>query len=191
MTITAVDAPVTVTVTRRAPLGRDREVLAWLQTGLSLAEAAPGFLGGGWVRPAPGSADWHVLYRFSDSAALSAWEGSSERAWWLGSARGLMTETRAERRTGIEGWFDAPAELDVVVRQPPRWKQATVIYTAFFPLSLLSALLLAPHLVHLPVVLRVLVSTLLLTPVMTYLLLPRLTKAFEWWLQGRPAPWRR
>lgn len=190
MTITALDAPVTVTVTRRAPVGRDREVLAWLQTGLSLAEAAPGFLGGGWVRPAPGSADWHVLYRFSDSGALARWEESSERAWWLGSSRGLMTQTRAERRTGIEGWFDAPAEVDVVVRQPPRWKQATVIYTAFFPLSLLSALLLAPRLVHLPVVLRVMVTTLLLTPIMTYLLLPRVTKSLDWWLHGRPAPWR-
>ena len=91
-----------------------------------------------------------MLYRFADGAALEAWEQSSERDWWLGSSRGLMTQTRAERRTGIEGWFDDPESLDVVVKQPPRWKQAVVIYTAFFPLSLLSAVLLLPHLEGLP-----------------------------------------
>lgn len=190
MTITALDAPVTVTVTRRAPVGRDSEVHAWLEAGLALAENFPGFLGGGWLRPAAGSEDWHVLYRFADSPALAVWEDSPQRAGWLASADELMTQTRAEKRTGIEGWFDAPDEVHVVVPKPPRWKQMVVIYCAFFPLSLLSALFLAPHLVHLPVALRVLASTLCLTPVMTYLALPRVTKTLEWWLQGRPAPWR-
>ncbi len=184
------NSPVTTTVTRRAPVGRDREVLAWLQTGLSLAEGFPGFLGGGWLRPSVGSADWHVLYRFAGPDDVATWEESSERTWWLGSARGLMTQTSAERRTGIEGWFDAPTSVDVLVKQPPRWKQALVIYSAFFPLSLLAALLLNPHLTGLPVALRVLITTVVLTPIMTYLALPRVTKALEWWLHGRPAPWR-
>ena len=40
------------------------------------------------------------------------------------------------------------------------------------------------------VVLRTFLTTLLLTPVMTYVVLPRVTRALEWWLHGRPAPWR-
>ena len=66
-----------------------------------------------------------------------------------------------------------------------------MIWTAFFPLSLLTGLLLrevAPGLAILP---RVLVTTVVMTPVMTYVVLPRMTAALGWWLQGRPAPWRR
>ena len=40
------------------------------------------------------------------------------------------------------------------------------------------------------VVAVVLLSTLAMTPVMTYVVLPRMTRALEWWLHGRPAPWR-
>ena len=66
-----------------------------------------------------------------------------------------------------------------------------MIWTAFFPLSLLTGLLLrevAPVLALLP---RVLVTTVVMTPVMTYVVLPQLTRRLDWWLQGRRAPWRR
>ena len=46
----------------------------------------------------------------------------------------------------------------------------------------------APGLALVP---RVLVTTAVMTPIMTYVVLPQLTRRLEWWLQGRPAPWRR
>ena len=30
-----------------------------------------------------------------------------------------------------------------------------------------------------------------MTPLMTYVLLPWITRKMSWWLQGKPAPWRR
>jgi antibiotic biosynthesis monooxygenase (ABM) superfamily enzyme len=120
LSLPASASPITVTVTRRASADRDREVLAWLQAGTSLAERSPGFLGAGWLRPSAGSQDWHILYRFASPDDLAVWEGSRERSWWLASGQGLVSEHRQERRTGIEGWFDAPATYDVVTRQPPR-----------------------------------------------------------------------
>ena len=38
---------------------------------------------------------------------------------------------------------------------------------------------------------RIRVSTVVMTPVMTYLVLPQLTRRLEWFLHGEPAPWRR
>ena len=136
-----------------------------------------------------------MLYRFDSAASLAAWVASSQRRWWLVSAQGLVGESRKEQRTGIEGWFDAPREHDVQDLRPqpaapPRWKQAVMIWVAFFPLSLLIAYLfgvVAPDVALVP---RVLVSTVLMTPVMTYGVLPQLTRRLEWWLHGRPAPWR-
>ena len=182
--------PVTVTVARRAAPDQQQLVQAWLQAGTSLAEGFAGFLGAGWLRPEPGSDTWSVLYRFADEEALRAWEASPQRGWWLASAQGLVEEAGSARRTGVEGWFDAPAPA-AAPAAPPRWKQAVTIWLGFFPVSLLSALLLLPRLSALPVLPRTVVSTVCITPVMVYLVLPRVTGALQWWLAGRPAPWRR
>lgn len=182
--VAAPPQPVTVTVSRRAAPGQEQVVQAWLRAGSTLAEQFDGFLGAGWLRPEAGSDTWHVLYRFTSDAALSAWERSPQRAWWLGSVQGLVEESGTARRTGVEGWFDAPSPVAAAPAAPPRWKQAVTIWVGFFPVSLLSALLLLPHLAGLPVVVRTLVSTLCVTPVMVYLVLPRVTAALQPWLGG-------
>ena len=111
--VVAEDLPVTVSFTRRADPGHAREMTAWIRAGLSMAEGFPGFLGGGWVRPRGESDEWHMLCRFADQRSLAAWDSSPERQWWLRSAQGLAEVTRTERRTGIEGWFDAPVAAEV------------------------------------------------------------------------------
>jgi antibiotic biosynthesis monooxygenase (ABM) superfamily enzyme len=190
----ATAAPVTVSITRRVRPEHVDQMTAWVRAGSALAERFPGFLGTGWVRPGAASDEWHMLYRFDGSESLASWEASDERRWWLGAAQGLVEDYRKEKLTGIEGWFDPPQEY--VVEQlagharPPRWKQAVMIWCAFFPLSLAMTVLAAWVVPDLSVVPRVLVSTIVMTPIMTYLVLPFLTSRLEWWLQGRPAPWR-
>jgi uncharacterized protein len=191
-----VSLPVTVSITRHVAPDRVDQMVAWVRAGSSLAERFPGFLGTGWVRPSVTSDEWHMLYRFDSSESLAHWEASSQRTWWLESAQGIVGESLRERRTGIEGWFDPPREyaaedLAPPTPAPPRWKQTVMIWTAFFPLSLVTGLLLSAVAPGLTTVPRVLVTTILMTPVMTYVVLPQLTRRLEWWLQGRPAPWRR
>lgn len=55
----------------------------------------------------------------------------------------------------------------------------------FFPLDLLATVPLGAALEGWPVVPRVAVVTLVLTPIMTYLLLPWVTRRLGWWLQVR------
>ena len=179
---------VTVAITRRADPSRTAEMIAWVNAGTTLAEDFPGFLGTGWVRPDEHSDEWHMLYRFADEESLRNWEESPQRRWWLSSAEGFVEHTRTERRTGIEGWFDPPREQEVreaagAPKPPARWKQAVTIWLGFFPVSLLAAVTLNRLLVDLNVVLRTLVSTLCLTPVMTYLVLPQVTRVLQPWLR--------
>ncbi|MET0422831.1 MAG: antibiotic biosynthesis monooxygenase [Actinoplanes sp.] len=177
---------VTVAITRRADPSRNAEMFAWVNAGTTLAEDFPGFLGTGWVRPDQSSHEWHMLYRFADEEALRNWEESPQRQWWLSSAEGFVEHTRTERRTGIEGWFEPPSERQVsvaAVQPPPRWKQAVTIWLGFFPVSLLAAVSLNHLLVDLNVVLRTMISTLCLTPVMTYLVLPQITRVLQPWLR--------
>jgi antibiotic biosynthesis monooxygenase (ABM) superfamily enzyme len=177
------ELPVTVSFTRRADPAHAVEMTAWIRSGLTMAEGFPGFLGGGWVRPRHGADEWHMLCRFSSSTTLAAWEASSERRWWLGSAQGLAEMTRTERRTGIEGWFDAPVDASAEIPgsspppAPPRWKQAVTIWLVFFPLNLLATVTLGALLAD--------AMTLTLTPIMVFLLLPWVTRRLQWWLHGR------
>jgi antibiotic biosynthesis monooxygenase (ABM) superfamily enzyme len=181
----SVAEPITVSITRRVPPDRAREAQAWAKSGQDLLSGMPGYLGSGWIRPDPGSEDWHMLYRFQDGETLASWEGSAERSWWVASAAGIAEDARSERRTGIEGWFDDPKEVvvaDAAPAAPPRWKQMISIFIVFYPLSLVLQLLALPTIGGAPIWLRVLVTTAVATPLMTYFLLPLVTRALRPWL---------
>ena len=92
--------------------------------------------------------------------------------------RGLVR--RAGVVVGARGRGDRPGPP-----APPRWKQASVIWIAFFPTSLALSYLLSPLSGGLAGRgLRVLVTTLLATPWMTYVLLPFVTRLFGRWLKA-------
>ncbi len=189
----ATGTPITVAVERRVDDHRQTEALAWVQTGTSLASRMPGYLGSGWVRADASSSLWYTLYRFADAASLAAWESSDERRWWLRTGEEFVHDARSERRTGIEGWFDVPASALVDAREEPvarpapaRWKQAVTIWLGFFPTNLVFTLLvsLLPAWGSVPLALRVLLTTVVLTPVMTYVVLPFVTARLRPWLDG-------
>jgi len=180
--------PITISITRTVDPERAKEVAAWARAGQDLLSASPGYLGSGWIRPDPSSPQWHMLFRFADAESLAAWEASPERAWWVASAQGLVEDAHMERRTGIEGWFDEPASVesvDIGPGVPPRWKQMVSIFLVFYPLSLGANALWGAVLAGWPLWLRVLVSVVTVTPIMTYLALPLVTRALRPWLQSR------
>jgi antibiotic biosynthesis monooxygenase (ABM) superfamily enzyme len=189
-------APVTVSIHRVVSPERVPDVTAWVQEGVQLANRWDGFLGSGWIRGAEGSSDWYMLYRFADAERLEAWERSPERTQWLARGVGLVEERRVERRTGIENWFDAPTRLDEqsgppLLPAPPRWKQSVAIWLGFFPVNLaFTALMgwLVPAFGELDVVLRVLITTAVLTPVMSFWVLPWVTARLAGWLHAPSRP---
>jgi len=195
--------PITVSIRREVDPSRISEATAWVQTGVNLANKYPGFLGSGWVRAGESSQVWHMLYRFASEETLDAWERSAEREWWLSMGEGFVRNERSKRRTGIEGWFDDPAtgsipatdatghvDLEASVPfAPPRWKQAVAIWLGFFPVNLAFSYLVAPvpGFGELPIWLRVLATTLVLTPIMTYWVLPWVTRMLHRWLHKPPS----
>lgn len=176
-----------------------RYALSWVRQGIDLATHRDGFLGAGWVHRARGSDTWHMLYRFDSQHTLDAWESSDERRVWVEAGADFARESRITRRTGIEGWFDSTAgtavpgerlEIHVTEPVPPRWKQAVVVWLAFFPMHVAVTLLLGlvPGFGDLHVLLRLLVASVLLTPVMVIVVLPAVTRlARPWLLRGLPA----
>jgi len=182
---------VTVSISRWVDPSRVEEATGWVQAGMDLAHQYPGFLGSGWVRASEDSGRWQMLYKFSDARRLAAWENSIDRSEWLHAGRDLVLDAREEKRTGMEGWFDTPQESvpGTAILPPPRWKQAVSIWLGFFPLNLAFMLLVTtfvPGWSDLWVVAKVLLTTLVLTPLMAYVVLPWITRMLRPWLHKQP-----
>lgn len=178
---------VTVVIQRTVPPERTKHADAWARAGQELARAFPGYLGSGWMRVSRDSTQWQMVYRFDDAASLAIWEESTERLNWLQMSESYIESSHREHRTGIEGWFDQPTEVTVqqAVAPPPRWKQSVSIFLPFLPLSLVMNYLLSWLVPDWPIWARVCLSIVLMTPLMTYLLLPASTRVLSPWLHKR------
>lgn len=193
--------PVTVAVRRTVAPEHTVHAQAWVQTGTHLASHFDGFLGSGWIREGHDSNNWHMLYRFDSPESLAAWERSRERDAWLASGASFAEEIGRVHRTGIEGWFDEPltkaaepssgiegASVDdaapAAPSAPPRWKQMCVIFMAFLTTTLAMnfLMLLIPGWSELWLAARLTITTIMVTPLMTYLILPTVTKLMQPWL---------
>ncbi|WP_430591682.1 antibiotic biosynthesis monooxygenase [Humidisolicoccus flavus] len=179
--------PITVAVERHVDPTREHEAIDWVRSGIDLAATFDGFLGSGWVRSGPDDDRWYMLYRFTDVDSLERWEDSEERAAWSSAGTDFAVTSRVERRSGIEGWFDVASD-GATIAAPPRWKQAVSIWLGFFPVNLAATFMLGliPGFLELPLWTRVLATTLLLTPIMVYLVLPFVTRQLRPWLQRSP-----
>ncbi|WP_045233716.1 hypothetical protein, partial [Deinococcus pimensis] len=151
--------------------------------GLS-AEAGrfPGHLGVGVIRPARvGPREYTLVVRFSDFGSFRAWQDSPQRAAWLARASELIEgEPRESVTGGLEYWFTPPDSP--VLRQPPRWKMVLLTVLALYPLNLSLNLLFAPHLTAWPLAARLLLFAVLVVSMMTYLVMPWVTRLFAPWL---------
>jgi len=69
---------------------------------------------------------------------------------------------------------------------PPRWKMAIITWIAVYPIITVLLLALGPILAGLPTPLTTLIVSVLLVTLMTFVLMPLLTRAFRPWLRARP-----
>lgn len=181
--------PVTVTVARRVTPGREREFETWYDGIIGAASKHSGFLGAGILHPHTAGHDWHVVYRFADAASLHGWEASAERARWLEQVDDLIEEeTGVQRVSGLETWFAMPGRT---APAPPRWKMFLVTLAAIVPLVLLMNVAVLPAISEWPLVARTLVFSGTLTGLMTWVVMPRMTRLFRQFLYGRRARGRR
>ncbi len=192
--------PITVAIERRIDPTRTAEATSWMQAGTDLATAFPGFLGSGWVRAGEDSDLWYMLYRFRDITTLEEWETSSQRrgGWTPDAVRPRGAQRAPQRDRGVvrrplgsvlDTATDAGTSHPAArAARTPAVEAGGHIWVGFFPTNLLASWLLGfvPGFAEVPLVLRVLATTLMLTPVMTYAVLPWVTRLLRPWLQ-RPS----
>jgi antibiotic biosynthesis monooxygenase (ABM) superfamily enzyme len=176
------DPPVTAVASRQVKPGREREFEEWVSGILAAANKFPGYLGSEVLRPsAPDDNDYKIIFRFDHASNLQAWENSEERQRWLDQSRPLLQEKeKVHVLSGLETWFTLPSKPGEPA--PPRYKMAIVTWLAVFPVVAVIFSLFGQWLNLLPTLLRTLVFTLVMITLMTYVIMPRMTRLFSFWL---------
>jgi uncharacterized protein len=170
--------PVTVVFSWDVAPGREGAFEEWAREVGRVAERFDGHLGATWFRPEGAGRRYYTVVRFTDEARLREWLDSPQRKELIGRIGGIATEHR-HHTTGMETWFSLPGEA---VPAPPRWKMAAVTFGAVYPLSLLIQTFLSPHTQPWPLPVRALLFPLLIVPLLTYAVMPHLSRLLRRWL---------
>lgn len=147
----------------------------WLTGFVAAATAAPGYEGSSVFSS---HEDWLVLLRFADAAALAAWQAAPSTRERLAAASSLASGGRSpQQRSGLETWFTLPGHAPAA--PPPRWKMALVTWCALLPQVLLLGELMPREL---PPIVRTMVGTLVPVAMLTWVVMPWLTRLLAHWL---------
>lgn len=188
------DGPVTVIVTRQAKKGKIKDFEAWIDGITHEAMKFEGHLGVNIIRPidALTNPEYVIIFRFNTYANLEKWEKSEIRNRWLMKGNELTEgEPLVEKQTGLELWFTPrsngriDANTPAATLAPPRYKMAIVIIGVIF--ALVSVLLpqIRQATVGLPLLLSTLVGVVVMVLLMTYVIMPSLTRLLRPWLSKK------
>ena len=168
-------------MTRRVKPGHEELYEQLLRGIIAAARAFPGHLGVEVFRPQSPAGEYRTVYRFDTAEHLRAWLDSDERAVWLERAEPHLIEPlRTSFVTGLETWFTLPAQPGAA--PPPRYKMALLTWITIFPLITAIVALTGPLLEDLPVAVRLGITTALTVPLMTWVVMPRVTRLLHRWL---------
>ena len=170
---------------RRARPGCGPAYEALIRAMIEDARNFPGFVAGSLFPPTEPGGDYQVVMRFTTEEDLHGWDVSPVRASWHEKLRVVAEgDPGYQMLTGLEAWF-APAVLPVSGR-PPRWRLTLVSWMGIFPTVALLLWLVAPLLAPLPFLLRTALFTCLVAILMSYVVMPRLTRWMAWFLVMEP-----
>jgi uncharacterized protein len=174
--------PVTTTVTRRVKPGHEPFYEQFLKGIISAARVFPGHLGVEVFQPQTArSGEYRTVYRFDTAEHLRAWLDSDEHAAWLERAEPhVIGPIRRSFVTGLESWFTLPGQPALL--PPPPYKMALLTWITIFPLITAVVVIAEPLLRELPLVPRLGITTALTVPLMTWVVMPRVTRLLRGWL---------
>ena len=174
--------PLTVVVSRRVKQGLEGEFEQLSSQMTERAARFPGYLGATMFRPSSAEdPEYRIVFKFRDRESLEAWEESEERAELLGKIEELLIQpSEREVTSGIVTWFTLPGQNPV--QPPPRYKMTIVSWLALYPAVTVVFALFGDFLAQIPLLIRTMLVTMVVMGLMSYVLMPRMTKWFSFWL---------
>lgn len=125
--------------------------------------------------------EYLLLVRFDNEVNYKHWEDSEIRKNWFEELQNYIhKESQIRYQEGLEFWFSLP-EMPTPV-PPTKWKMAVLTWLVIYPLILIFSTLVGMYLGFLHLFLRLLIVSMVLVSLMTYFLMPNVTKIFAFWI---------
>lgn len=170
-----------VAITRHVKPGSEAVFEEAVRGVISAASTFPGYEGGEVLYPITKRGAWQLILRFDTVAHLQEWEKSPICQGWIARADALtIDDPKVLRVNGLEAWFVLPEVPNPP--PPPKWKTAIVSAIGIYPVISLMPILLRPITNGLPAWLATLVSIAIMMPLMTWVIMPQITRLFKPWL---------
>jgi len=191
--VTSRENTITVVVRRVVRPGRESDFEDAMRAFIAESLCFPGASDFHVVRPStPDSREYTVVHRFIDDSARRAFVASPSYAGWMSRIRDLTeSNPRIQEFSGIAGWFTLPGDA-ASHHAPPRLKMAIVTFLGVYPLTSLLPGAFSKALPGIHPLLVNIVTTGTIVALLTWVVMPVLTRLFRRWLfrPASPAPER-
>jgi antibiotic biosynthesis monooxygenase (ABM) superfamily enzyme len=181
---------ITIVISEIVEPTRIPEYEAWTQGFNQVAQQYPGFLGVDIIRPRDHDfPEYVIIVKFDSYANLRGWLTSSTYHQWRSQSH-VFVAGRSQQYlpNGLELWFTLPPNQGSKLSQPAYYKQVLLGIIAVYPLILLSNAIFNPIIHQLPLWIGLLITVPVVSALMTYPVMPWLTKVLRFWLYPTAKP---
>ena len=177
--------PVTAIISQVVKPGYEEAYEQWQKDITVAAHQFEGHAGVNIIRPNDQThSEYVIILRFDHYKNLKTWIESDVRKHWIDRAKPLIQGSeKVQVLQGLEAWFTLPGRS--VQAPPARYKMAILTSIAVYLVSLIVGYFFSRFLVSLPSWLQSLVLISLSVVLLTYFVMPRLTRIFYRWLYPR------
>jgi antibiotic biosynthesis monooxygenase (ABM) superfamily enzyme len=186
--------PVTVIVKRIAKKDKIKEFEEWLSGVSKEVSRQEGNMGIDIIKPTPNISnkskpEYVIIFRFNTYENLDKWEKSPIRHEWLQKGRKLAeSDYDVQKMTGLEFWFtpyfnDESSPM-IPLQPPPRYKMVivTIPVISILLLTLVPQIHFLTEMLSIPFPIRLVIALTITVLLMTYVIMPLLTKLLKPWL---------
>ena len=176
--------PITLVISEFVEPSRIQEYEAWTKGINQAARQFEGFLGVEVIRPRDHAyPEYVVIVKFDNYVHFRTWITSPIYRRWMEKSYDLISvRSHQHQPNGIELWFTLPSKGAPKPLQPAYYKKVILGVLAVYPLILLANILLRPFLKELPPLLGLFISVIFVSALLTYPVMPWLTKLLNFWL---------
>jgi len=181
------NGPVTVIVNSKARKGKIDEFEEWMNGIIHESMKFQGHMGVNVIRPIDplSNPEYVIIFRYDTYENLTKWLNSETRKEWVAkSTKVTEGELKVQKQTGLEFWFTPPHTIGQHAT-PPRYKMAIVTGGIVFVLLSTLVPLIRQATAMLPQTLSTLVAVALMVPLLTYIIMPSVTKLLRPWLSKK------
>jgi uncharacterized protein len=176
---------VTVVVSHSIKPQDESAFLDWQHRLADAERRSPGHRETELLRPVPGvQDDWVVVSRFATESDLEAWLASATRRDLLAEGDQFRDFRLQRITTSFGSWFASGTGADA---GPPSWKTALSVLVGLYPTVVLLTLGISALWPAGPLWASLLVGNVLSVSLLTWVVMPVVTRALQFWLEPAAA----